>query len=154
MTDIPNDNSKNSRYGKLLLFKLQARQDPIIISNNVGTIDYQKGEILIRPINITGTSKKVQNISIIEISACPKSNDVIGLQDLYLQLDVTNSTIDIISDNIASGENTSGTNYTSSSSYIYGDIARLTIEESQNTTLTTSDTYVVGNTDRPMAPSY
>ena len=154
LTDIPNDNSKNSRYGKLLLFKLQARQDPIIISNNVGTIDYQKGEILIRPINITGTSKKVQNISIIEISACPKSNDVIGLQDLYLQLDVTNSTIDIISDNIASGENTSGTNYTSSSSYIYGDIARLTIEESQNTTLTTSDTYVVGNTDRPMAPSY
>ena len=154
LTDIPNDNSKNSRYGKLVLFKLQARQDPIIISNNIGTVDYQKGEILIKPINITGTSKKVQNISIIEISACPKSNDVIGLQDLYLQLDVTNSTIDIISDNIASGENTSGTNYTSSSSYIYGDIARLTIEESQNTTLTTSDTYVVGNTDRPMAPSY
>ena len=153
LTDIPNDNNKNSRYGKLILFKLQARQDPIIISNNIGTVDYQKGEILIKPINISGTSKKVQNIPIIEICACPKSNDVIGLQDLYLQLDISNSTIDMISDNIASGENTSGTNYTSSSSYIYGDIARLTSEEAQNTNLTSSDTYVVGNNDRPMAPS-
>ena len=76
------------------------------------------------------------------------------MQDLYLQLDVSNTTIDMISDSISSGENTSGTNYTSSSSYIYGDIARLTSEESQNTTLTSSDTYVVGNNDRPMAPSY
>ena len=153
LSDIPNNRSKNSRYGSLFLFKLQGRQDPIVISDNVGTIDYQKGEILIKPIQITGTSKKVQNIPIIEIAACPKSNDVIGLQDLYLQLDISNTTIDMVGDNIASGENTAGTNYTSTSSYLSGDIARLTESESLNTTLTSSDTYVVGNNDLPMAPS-
>ena len=49
-------------------------------------------------INIIGTSKQVQNIPIIEISGCPKSNDVIGLQDLYLQLDISNSTVDMVAD--------------------------------------------------------
>ena len=153
LSDIPNNRSKGSRYGSLFLFKLQGRLDPIVISDNVGTIDYQKGEILIKPIQITGTTKKVQNIPIIEISACPKSNDVIGLQDLYLQLDISNTTIDMITDSISSGENTSGTNYTSTSSYLSGDIARLTENEALNTTLATSDTYVVGNNDLPMAPS-
>ena len=56
-------------------------------------------------------------------------------------------------DSISSGENTSGTNYTSTSSYLAGDIARLTEDEALNTTLATSDTYVVGNNDLPMAPS-
>ncbi len=155
LSDVPNNNSKNSKYGSLFLFKLQARQDPIVVSANVGTIDYEKGEILIKPINIVGTSKKVQNISIIEISACPKSNDIIGLQDLYLQLDVTNSTIDMVADNVTSGENTSGTLYTATSSYMGGDIARLTESEMTNTSLLSSDTYVVGSSSMPQAaPQY
>ena len=155
LSDVPNDKSKNSKYGSLFLFKLQARQDPIIVSDNVGTIDYQKGEILIKPIQITGTSKNVQNIPIIEISACPKSNDIIGLQDLYLQLDINNSTIDMVSDNVASGDNKSGTLYTATSSYMIGDIARLTESEGANTALLSSDTYLVGSTSMPQAaPQY
>ena len=154
LSDIPNDKNKNSRYGSLFLFQLNGRNDPMIVNENIGTIDYQKGEILLQPINIIGTSKLVQNIPIIEISTCPRSNDVIGLQDLYLQLDISNSTIDMIGDNISSGENTSGTNYTSTSSYMVGDIARLTDVEALNTTLTSSDTYVVGNEDSSMAPIY
>ena len=97
----------------------------------------------------------MQNIPIVEVSACPKSNDVIGLQDLYLQLDVNNSTIDMVADNITSGDNTAGTLYTATSSYMVGDIARLTEEEKANTSLLSSDTYVVGSSSMPQAaPQY
>jgi len=139
------DNPTNNRVGTLFLFKLDGRNSPIVVSTNVGTIDYERAEILLKPINITGTSKQVQDISIIEVSACPQSNDIVGLQDLYLQLDITNSTVDMVSDTVDSGESTAGTLYTATSSYMVGDIARLTEEESLNTTLTSSDTYILGS---------
>ena len=141
--DKPN---ANGRTGTLFFFKLQSRNNPVIVSNNVGTIDYERAEILLKPINITGTSKKVQNIPIIEVSACPRSNDVIGLQDLYLQLDVSNSTVDMVVDNITSGDSSAGTMYTATSSYTNGSLARLTEGEALNTTLTSSDTYMIGST--------
>ena len=81
LSDSPNADGKT---GTLFLFKLESRGNPTIVSTNIGTVDYAKAEILIKPINIIKTSKKVQNIPIIEISASPKSNDIIGLQDLYL----------------------------------------------------------------------
>jgi len=144
LSDFPNQDSKT---GNLFLFTLSSRANPTVVSSNVGTIDYEKGEILIKPINITGTSKQVQNIPIIEISGCPESNDVIGLQDLYLQLDVSTSTVDMVADNVASGDNSSGTLYTATSSYMIGDIARLTESERANTSLLSSDTYVVGSSN-------
>ena len=145
--DRPN---ANGRTGTLFFFKLESANNPVIVSKNVGTIDYERAEILLKPVNITGTSKKVQNIPIIEVSACPKSNDVIGLQDLYLQLDVTNSTVDMVVDNITSGDNSSGTMYTATSSYTNGSLARLTTKENTlNTTLTSSDTYIIGSTTSP-----
>ena len=141
--DKPNE---NGRTGTLFFFRLESKNNPIIVSRNVGTIDYERAEILLNPINITGTSKKVLDVPIIEVSACPKSNDVIGLQDLYLQLDVKNSTVDMVSDNITSGDNSSGTMYTATSSYVEGDIARLTESDTLNTTLTSADTYIIGST--------
>ena len=144
LSDFPDENRKT---GNLFLFTLSSRANPTVISDNVGTIDYERGEIIIKPINITSTSKKVQNIPIIEISACPESNDVIGLQDLYLQLDVSNSTVDMVADNVESGDNSSGTLYTATSSYMIGDIARLTESERTNTSLLSSDTYVVGSSN-------
>ena len=148
LSDVPNE---EGTLGNLFLFTLASRNNPRIVSTNVGTVDYDKGEILINPTNIINTSKEVQNIPIIEISACPQSNDVIGLQDLYLQLDINNSTIDMIADTVGSGENTSGTLHTSTSSYMIGDVARLTESEQENTTLLSSDTYVVGTTNMPQA---
>ena len=121
----------------------------MVVKTNVGTIFYNKGEILLNPITLTGTSKKIQEMPIIEVAACPQSNDVIGLQDLYLQLDVSKSTVDMVSDTVGSGEGSSGTSYTATSSYIRGDIARLTEEEGQNTSLSSSDTYVLGGTIQP-----
>ena len=143
LSDIP---KADGRTGSLFFFRLQASNSPIIVSNNVGTIDYERAEILLNPINITGTTKKVLDVPVIEVSACPNSNDVIGLQDLYLQLDVNNSTVDMISDSITSGENSSGTMYTATSSYTNGSIVRMSENESLNTTLTSSDTYIIGST--------
>ena len=108
--------SGNLKQGTLFLFKLNSPTEPIIVKQNVGTIDYIKGEIKLNPINIISTIVN-RNSPLVEISAYPYSNDVIGLQDLYLQLDVNNTTVDVIVDNISSGNDISGTNYTVSSSY-------------------------------------
>ena len=51
-----------------------------------------------------------------EIFAVPHSNDVIGLQDLYLQLD--KNSIEMIVDQISSGADPSGSTYTTSASYV------------------------------------
>ena len=88
-------------------------------------INYKKGIITINPINIqAGKIKDGQPI--IELSAVPHSNDVVGLQDLYLQLDITNSNFDMVVDNIASGLDPSASNYITSSSYANGALVRAT----------------------------
>ena len=63
---------------------------------------------------------------IIELSAVPRSNDVVGLQDLYLQLDISNSNFEMVVDNIASGLDPSASNYITSSSYANGALVRVT----------------------------
>ena len=62
--------------------------------------------------------------TVIEISASPSSNDVIGLQDLYLQLDISNSNFEMIVDDIASGLDPAASNYTVTSSYHNGNLVR------------------------------
>ena len=52
------------------------------------------------------------------------SNDIIGLQDLYLQLDINNSSFNTVVDEIASGLDPSGSNYITSSSYANGNLVR------------------------------
>ena len=63
-------------------------------------------------------------VPLIQISTSPHSNDVIGLQDLYLQLDTSNSTVTMIPDDISSGTNTSGSSYKVTSSYANGSLVR------------------------------
>ena len=139
----------DKRTGSLFFFRLESRNNPVIVKTNVGTVYYNKGEILLKPITFTNTSKKIQEMPVIEVSTCPQSNDVIGLQDLYLQLDVGKSTVDMVTDTVGAGEGSSGSNYTATSSYIRGNIARLTEEEGQNTSLQSLDTYVLGGTIQP-----
>lgn len=94
-----------------------------IVRRRVGTVDYMKGEIKINAINIVST-EFIQN-SIIQISACPNSNDVIGLQDLFLQFDVNYSSVQAILDNISSGSDPTGSRYISTPSYSNKNIIRL-----------------------------
>jgi len=120
LSDRPNTDLKT---GSMFLFKLNSPTEPVILKQSIGTIDYVKGEIKLNPINIISTVVN-RAIPLIEISISPYSNDVIGYQDLYLQLDSLNSTISTISDNISSGNDISGTNYIVSSSYTNGSLIR------------------------------
>jgi len=120
MSDVPN---ANMQTGSINIFKLNSPTEPQIVKGNVGTIDYVKGEIKLFPINIISTNIN-RGAPIIEISTSPYSNDVIGLQDLYLQLDINNTLIDMVSDSIESGADISGTNYNVSSSYSNGVYVR------------------------------
>jgi len=126
------------KTGSVFLFKLTAANEPVIVKRNIGTIDYVKGEIKLNPINILSTRIVRGSTNIIEISASPYSNDVIGLQDLYLQLDNSKVVVNMIADNISSGNDVSGSNYTVSSSYSNGSLVRgtpvLTLETTTSTT--------------------
>jgi hypothetical protein len=122
LSDIPDSNGTT---GSIFFFKMSSPNNPVIIKKNAGKIDYEKGEIRLFPVNISSTSKTSFNLPIIQILAIPKSNDVIGLQDLYLQLDINNSKLNMLSDEIASGSDISGTTYKFTSSYINGDLVRI-----------------------------
>ena len=100
--------------GRIFFFKYTDGGKPQIIKKNAGTVKYDIGEILIDTVNITSTS--IQN-DVVEIQAVPQSNDVIGLRDLYINFDMTNTNITVVQDIIASGENTSGSRFARGSSY-------------------------------------
>ena len=72
------------------------------------------GEVLIDTVNILST---VIANDVVEIQAIPHSNDIVGLRDLYVKFDMTNTTIDMVQDLIASGENTSGSRFVHTHSY-------------------------------------
>ena len=76
-----------------------------ILVKEAGVVDYKHGEVILNTINITST---VSQNDIIEIQAFPESNDVVGLKDLYLNFNVSKSTINTVRDVIASGEDVSG----------------------------------------------
>ena len=120
MGDSPN---ADLRTGKIFLFRLASPNEPVIVKRNLGTIDYVKGLISLNPLNVLST-EVVRGTPLIEISACPHSNDVIGLQDLYLQLDSSRVNVTPISDSISSGSDVSGGTYTVSSSYSNGGLVR------------------------------
>ena len=72
-------------------------------------------------INITSTDKPN---NIIEIQAFPESNDVIGLEDLYLKFNIESSSINMVKDTISSGDQISGVGFKVTSSYTNGDLTR------------------------------
>ena len=122
LSDIPNSNAEN---GSLFFFTVPSvnSTSPTIVRRNVGTINYKSGIVTLNPVNIL-SGKLKDGQTIVEISACPKSNDVVGLQDLYLQLDISNSNFEMVVDDIASGLDPAASNYTVTSSYQNGNLVR------------------------------
>ena len=122
LSDVPDTNRVT---GSLFLFTLPSvgSQSPTIVRRNVGTINYVSGTVTLNPVNVlAGKTKDGQPI--IEIEATPTSNDVVGLQDLYLQLDISNSNFETVIDDIASGLDPSASSYIVSSSYSNGNLVR------------------------------
>ena len=134
-TDVPNKdangNLDGSGMGILSVVKpVSVGIGTTITSNNrvvvksAGTIDYNKGEIKIGTLKIISTS--LPN-SIIEIQAYPESNDILGLKDLYLNFNLTKSSINMVRDVVASGDEISGTVFARdfyTSSYSNGNLIR------------------------------
>ena len=100
--------------GRMFFFTYTEGGTPNIIKKNAGTVKYLIGEVLIDTCNITST---VIANNVVEIQAIPHSNDVVGLRDLYIKLDMSNTTINMFEDVIASGENTSGSRFPHIHSY-------------------------------------
>ena len=128
LTDVPNKNDKgeldDSHKGVLSAISRDKKNELRVIVKSIGTVDYKKGEILLNTINITETNAPND---IVEIQAFPDSNDVIGLKDLYLSFDVSNTKINMVKDVIASGEDVSGVVFSRdyyTSSYSNGKLER------------------------------
>ena len=128
ITDVPNKNASGSldgsNLGTLSVVTKNNKGEQRVIVKDAGVVDYKKGEVILNTINITST---VNQNNIIEVQAFPESNDVVGLKDLYLNFDVSKSTINTIKDVIASGEDVSGIVFTRdyyTSSYSNGDLER------------------------------
>ena len=120
--DLPDNDKKE---GTLFLFTYGSNAASRSVKRSVGRINYETGEINLVAIKIMSTSKKKYGIDIIQISASPRSNDVIGLQDIYLQLDVNNSDVDVVTDVMSSGIDISGSTHIPTSSYTNGLPIRL-----------------------------
>ena len=108
------DEVVNREKGRIFFFTYIEGGTPNIVKKNAGTVDYMTGEVLIDTCNITST---VVANGVVEIQAIPHSNDIVGLRDLYVKFDMTNTTINMVTDLIASGENTSGSRFVHTHSY-------------------------------------
>ena len=100
------------------------KNQQVVLIKDAGGVDYKKGEILLNTLNISST---VTQNNIVEVQAFPESNDVIGLKDLFVSFDVSNTTINMVKDVIASGEDVSGVVFTRdyfTSSYSNGVLER------------------------------
>jgi len=119
LTDIPNT---DGRTGVLSIVKpIEETGENRVVIKSAGIVDYIKGEVILTTTLITST---VLADDIIEVQAFPESNDVVGLKDLYLEFDVSKSTINMIKDTISSGEKISGVGFKVTSSYSNGELKR------------------------------
>ena len=148
------------KTGTVNLMRLNSASESVIVRRNIGSIDYIKGEIKLNPINIISTSINRQ-FPLIEISAIPYSNDIIGLQDLYIQLDTNNVTINSINDRISSGYDVSGSDYIVSSSFANGSLVRGTVDMTTRTSSTpnisspqTGTTMSTSSSNSTSSPTY
>ena len=143
--------------GSINLIRLNSATEPVIVRRNIGSIDYIKGEIKLNPINILSTSINRQ-FPLIEISAIPYSNDVIGLQDLYIQLDTNNVIINSVNDRISSGYDISGSDYIVSSSFANGSLVRgavdLVKKETQTSNTNSRTASTATTTSSTSTPTY
>ena len=83
-----------------------------------GTIDYATGQITINSLNVASISNiRGSASSVIEITAVPSSNDIVPVRDQILEIDVSNSIVNVSEDTFVGGSSEAGVGYTTTSSY-------------------------------------
>tara|TARA_Y200000002_G_scaffold253252_1_gene209814 strand:- start:3555 stop:5405 length:1851 start_codon:yes stop_codon:yes gene_type:complete len=100
--------------GTLRLYYVKGTGEFEYVDGLWGSVDYDMGEITINDLIIQSTSV-VNNT--LQISATPKSNDLVSLRETYITMGIDNSVITVVEDTISSGSNLSGTGVIPESSY-------------------------------------
>ncbi len=121
ITDLPNADLKT---GVISLVEISNDGTIFVVAKSAGTVDYIKGEVILNTLNITST---LNDSGIIEVQAIPESNDVVGLKELYLNLSLSKSKINMVRDVISSGDEITGTTFIKdfyTSSYSNGQLIR------------------------------
>ena len=128
LTDVPNKdasgNLDGSMKGTISIVTKNNKNQQVVLIKDAGGVDYKKGEVILNTINIAST---ISENNIVEVQAYPESNDVVGLKDLFVSFDVSNTSINMVKDVIASGEDVSGVVFTRdyfTSSYSNGVLER------------------------------
>jgi len=83
-----------------------------------GTIDYSSGQVTLNSLNVASISNIRGAASTnIEVTVSPNSNDVVPVRDQILEIDVSNSIINVNEDTFVGGSSEAGVGYTTTSSY-------------------------------------
>ena len=83
-----------------------------------GTIDYATGQVTLNSLSVASISNiRGATSKVIEITVSPKSNDVVPVRDQILEIDVSNSIVNVSEDTFVGGSSEAGVGYTTSSSY-------------------------------------
>ena len=90
VTEYPNfDDYLEDRDGKIVLYRLDSvTGEKVVLDSEVGDIDYSKGELRIYNLTIIKGSFFDNRIS---VRVKPLSNDIKALREVYLDVDVANS---------------------------------------------------------------
>ena len=100
--------------GTLRLYYVKGTGEFEYVDGLWGTVDYDMGDIVINDLIIQSTN--ITNNQL-QISAIPKSNDLVSLRETYLTIGIDNTSVSVVEDTISSGSNLSGTGVIPESSY-------------------------------------
>jgi hypothetical protein len=83
-----------------------------------GTIDYATGQVTLNSLSINSISNVRGAVSTkIEVTVSPSSNDVVPVRDQILEIDVSNSIVNVSEDTFVGGSSEAGVGYKTQSSY-------------------------------------
>ena len=83
-----------------------------------GTINYGTGQVTLNSLDVNSISNiRGSASSKIEVTVSPSSNDVVPVRDQILEIDVSNSIVNVTEDTFVGGSSEAGVGYTTSSSY-------------------------------------
>lgn len=92
--------------GKIRLFYLNTNLDKVIVNGSQGSIDYEKGLVLVSGLNIVSLDGPI-----FEWQVKPESYDIVSALNQIVQIDPTLLSVSAIADNTANGDLGAGYNY-------------------------------------------
>lgn len=101
--------------GNLRLFYYTGTNTKVFLNKNVGTVDYQKGTIIINDFIVESAPN-----SAITLYCVPDSHDVVSVRNQIVAIKLDSSKVEVVVDTVSSGQYTGGTNYNFRSSHEYG----------------------------------